>query len=883
MGIAVKKQTIRDLKYFETQFATVQLAASEYERHERTNRQKQFFALEKIFEFGREIAGQPDVFEAFLKARKLPLNKTTRDNPYNALVQLAFENPPSKSWHSQCSNVLHYAMYEAGNTPLSEWLNVDGGVTARYKQSVSYFSRAASTKAKRLKSARLQMAQHQYSSVAGKPILPGVATMAKGFYRSLVYSDGTSSYIVDIRDGDDDAVVEKYLLDLVGDQKPSSHPLAEKAQFRFFRAIDLICGLCGKGRVNEQRFIGLWNENVAGVETTKVTILSDAYIFTNTTITLAEPVAALTGKGTLLLSWAEAEEFRADFSKNGDWQFDVHDNGVWLENDAKPKTALRLQPFATLDDAKLRMGMKPTRQSNHFMASIAKIDAALKKSNAAATEFKKKNAKQGTTLQTPNKFKWVVNRNDAMLEIDQPQTFIDPSYDFMDFSGPATPLVRDRYISIADMRRLWTVLPSFGEDKRGYIGDSDVADAAFCIEDTFEGDDHILYVSPMIIGSNKKDRTQVCEDFAAVPVPPPVSPAPSSGSGPLSPTSATSSGETTTKAARRSRTSAKSAAAQPADPENACPPPYGKKLQDNWRSKRLKGVTWPAVTYKSGNVFGAYINSFMPADAEKRLCRQYDLEWQLRWWRRMTDIPVTVIASGWTDEETARHGELNRVTENGGRVIRTPAREIIDNRRHGLQEFYDSGHDWGIMMDDDATLHHALQYNSGASFFSEMAANDPAAYDAIDVFSPFTGKMPSHNVVWRENPDLFEGNHVFDPYYDLKGSMYVVRNFRKFGRPQILPPEAFRLHGEDTLFGVEAISKGASIYRCNNIVLRELRSGGTLFPNRAANMKIGNTRIAKMYADKGLSMGGKHLLDRSEMLRRAGRAEDKRISVTKPR
>lgn len=54
MVMAVKKQTIRDLKYFETQFATVQLAASEYERHERTNRQKQFFALEKVFEFGRD-------------------------------------------------------------------------------------------------------------------------------------------------------------------------------------------------------------------------------------------------------------------------------------------------------------------------------------------------------------------------------------------------------------------------------------------------------------------------------------------------------------------------------------------------------------------------------------------------------------------------------------------------------------------------------------------------------------------------------------------------------------------------------------------------------------------------------------------------------------
>lgn len=882
MGMAVKKQTIRDLNYYETQFATVQLAASEYERHERTNRQKQFFALEKIFEFGKEISDQPDVFDAFLKARKLPLNKTTQDNPYNALVQLAFEHPPSKSWHSQCSNVLHYAMYEAGNAPLSEWLNIDGGVTERYKQSVSYFSRTASTKAKRLKSARLEMAKQQYSSVADKPALQGAATMAQGFYRSLVYSDGTNSYVVDIRDGDQDAVVEKYLLDLVGGQQPSLHPLAEKALFRLFRAIDLICGLCGKGRANEQRFIGLWNETIAGVETTKVAILSDAYIFTNATITLAEPVAALTGKGTLLLPWSDAEEFRIDFSKNGKWQFDIRDNGVWLENDAKSKTVLQLQPFAALNDAKLRVGMRPTRQSNHFMASITNMDAALKKNNAAATEFKKKNAKQGTSLPTPNKFKWVLNKNDAMLEIDQPQTFIDPSYGFMDFSAPATALVPHRYISIADMRRLWTVIPAFGEDKRGYIGDSDVADAAFCIDDTFEGGDHILYVSPMIIGSNKKDRTQVCEDFTAAPVPPPVSPSPSSGGGAVPPTSATSIGGKTTKAARGSKASTKSVATQPADPEDYCPQIYSEQLQNNWLSKRLKGVTWPAVTYKSGNMFGAYINSFMPENAEKRMCRQYDLEWQLRWWRRMTNIPATVIASGWSDDEVASHGELNRIAENGGRIIRAPAREIIDNRRHSLQEFYGSNHDWGIIMDDDASLHHSDGHNSGARFFSEMAANDPAAYEAIDVFSPFTGKMPSHNVVWRKNPQLFEGNHVFDPYYDLKGSMYVVRNFRKLGRPEILPPASFRLHGEDTLFGIEAISKGASIYRCDNIALRELRSGGSAFPDRETNMKIGNIEIARMYAHEELKMGRTHLLDRSGMLRLKGRSDDQRIVIAKP-
>src|SRR5690606_41036168 len=97
------------------------------------------------------------------------------------------------------------------------------------------------------------------------------------------------------------------------------------------------------------------------------------------------------------------------------------------------------------------------------------------------------------------------------------------------------------------------------------------------------------------------------------------------------------------------------------------------------KNRRTK-TTFPAIPSASGRAFGAFITSFLPDDAEHRADRRFDFEWQLEWWRRMTNIPVHVVASNWTDEEIAASKELGLLAEHGGGITRVGPRLLLENR-----------------------------------------------------------------------------------------------------------------------------------------------------------------------------------------------------------
>ncbi|WP_024587605.1 hypothetical protein [Aliihoeflea sp. 2WW] len=297
-------------------------------------------------------------------------------------------------------------------------------------------------------------------------------------------------------------------------------------------------------------------------------------------------------------------------------------------------------------------------------------------------------------------------------------------------------------------------------------------------------------------------------------------------------------------------------------------------------------VAFPDAPYASNGMFVAYIVSYLPDSPEHRAVRRINLRKQLRWWRLMTDVAVTVLASGWTAQEVAAEGELKLLLARGGRVISIPGQSLIENRIVCLSLFYDSDVPWGIMMDDDAILYHSPRHNSGGAFFSEMAANGAAAYGDVDVFYPINpAKLPGQNQIWAEAPAFYQTRHVFEANYDLKGSLFVVRNFRLDGRKAVLPPPDHTLHGEDTLFAIEAVANGCTVYRCENMVLKEF-SGPSHFKHAPEVMKVGNEAIAARYAAQGLRMHGEgkrsHLLDRTKFVELHLRGRPRRVVVTKP-
>lgn len=274
-------------------------------------------------------------------------------------------------------------------------------------------------------------------------------------------------------------------------------------------------------------------------------------------------------------------------------------------------------------------------------------------------------------------------------------------------------------------------------------------------------------------------------------------------------------------------------------------------------------ITAPTVQDISSDVeqqFGAYIISFRPEDEEKWQGRRANFLQQLDWWIQR-DVTINLLLSGWSDEdEEAFNRDGNGILDeikarfDDTAIRRVAGQPLILNRIDCLERFYSSTHDWGIMMDDDAILETKYYAEDRVSFFEEMARNKPEKYGDVDVFYPFWDKKwPRHpNFFWKDV--AYKGNHIFHRDPNLKGSMFVVRNFRKEKRIEVFPDASYLIHGEDTLFATEAMAQGHTVMMCSNIILRELEGPSYFDEQRKANMRIAAERIACMYQHLDLRM-----------------------------
>lgn len=262
--------------------------------------------------------------------------------------------------------------------------------------------------------------------------------------------------------------------------------------------------------------------------------------------------------------------------------------------------------------------------------------------------------------------------------------------------------------------------------------------------------------------------------------------------------------------------------------------------------------------------FAAYIASFLPTDnQELRDSRSAITKRQIQWWLENTEVDIFVIAMNYEAiDYLTTHSRLQYIVSPPMKL--TPARNV------GFKQFYDSQYDFGIMMDDDAILYDKPQHNLGPKLFAEMAAQIPA-YTGVDVFFPINPQKIGFNPIWDKNPAKYKDNHVFKRSMDLKGSMFVVRNFRKYGMTEVFPDLDYNWQ-EDTKFAIDCVAAGHTVLQSHNLVLHELSGKASHFAAaaelRVPRMLEGNTRIAQQYADKGLRMQeGSHLLDRSDFMK----------------
>ena len=194
--------------------------------------------------------------------------------------------------------------------------------------------------------------------------------------------------------------------------------------------------------------------------------------------------------------------------------------------------------------------------------------------------------------------------------------------------------------------------------------------------------------------------------------------------------------------------------------------------------------------------FEIYIISYLDDDAAKRTDRLRVHNDQLDCWLNHTNLKINVYAMNYSDQDFRTE---DRITYK----ILTP-RRANPARLEAFKDFYASDAHWGIMMDNDASLYSASHHNSSYKLFEEMSSHIED-YKTIGVFQPINpGKQPFNHFI---NDDVHTHNHVFARNMDLKGSMMIVRNFRKYNQPEVWPDPSY-IYGDDTKIAMDAVRLG---------------------------------------------------------------------------
>lgn len=265
------------------------------------------------------------------------------------------------------------------------------------------------------------------------------------------------------------------------------------------------------------------------------------------------------------------------------------------------------------------------------------------------------------------------------------------------------------------------------------------------------------------------------------------------------------------------------------------------------------------------NKFVIYIVNYLPSDRVKRKARLDCHKRQLADWIKYTDIPINIISMNYNKLDY----EINdRITYHDS--ITLP----LGKARHiCFEHFFSSNYDFAIMMDDDATLYKNDKkfYGGDFSFFEEVSRSIED-YDDIDVIFPLNPqKQPFNHLYVKENGG-YKDSHYFIRDLDLKGSMFIVRNFRKYKTHEIKTDPNFTWC-EDGKFAIDCVAAGLRVYKCPNLILKELPHKASNFSDdngyRKEQMKLANREISRLHHHNDLFMKEEsHLLDKKPFLKK---------------
>lgn len=264
------------------------------------------------------------------------------------------------------------------------------------------------------------------------------------------------------------------------------------------------------------------------------------------------------------------------------------------------------------------------------------------------------------------------------------------------------------------------------------------------------------------------------------------------------------------------------------------------------------------------------IISYLPDDLAVRKKRTASIEKQIQWLRSVLgNEPIIVCAQNYKTGDYSHDSAVEYVNFSSGIG---PARA----RNEILKRFYRSSDSCLLLLDDDNTMYPYYDYE-------ELFKNLYYQFDNFGDIDFVCCVDPAREAF---KATLFNNQYSKD-YYILKRAsinccpnVMFLRNFSKFGRPQIFyddsyvvgkDPEAF---SEDLDFVSQLIVGGNKCYQCLNFIKRPLAyANSTLFSKK--ENQTSHSRLIVKFADRWSSRGIKYegKLNTSEFMRRYNLAD----------
>ena len=272
--------------------------------------------------------------------------------------------------------------------------------------------------------------------------------------------------------------------------------------------------------------------------------------------------------------------------------------------------------------------------------------------------------------------------------------------------------------------------------------------------------------------------------------------------------------------------------------------------------------------------FAAYILSYADDDPAKRAARFKVHNEQLDEWIMRSRIPLHVLAMNYQPGDYRMNPRI---------IYHDLSPRRTSEARHAAFDlFYGGKAEWGIIMDNDATLYGQAQHNSSYGLIDQMS-RQLSEYRDIGLFSPVNPQKTPFTALLAS--PVHQANHVFTRNMDLKGSMVLVRNFRAAREAEVWPDTTYDWC-EDGKLAMDAVALGHSVMRCENIVLRERGLGSSSFGagaiDRKPFMQAANMRMVQEFGSPlRMSQRYPHLLDRRAWLKATWKGATRKV-VAKP-